>query len=288
MKLRHFTIIWLFILVFMSYEYLVLNRMIKTPSILSPLLCGSLENCKKLSPQSGKPLSYALGWIGFCTMAATNLYIIRKRSLSLQKFGSLQGWMNWHIFFGLLGPTLIVFHSNFKVGGLVSISFWSMVVSFLSGIVGRYFYIQLLQGKMALKKQIDELEAKFDTYEKLQKGRIHHKAMLAAKAGAFSMAGGLQGDELKQSTILSFLGRSVWGEMQLFLFLPPLPWKSGSGSRELRKQLKIWALLRKRLISMHYYQLLFGYWRSFHSPFAIWMYVVAIIHIASSLIFKVH
>lgn len=286
MKLRHFTIIWLFIVAFMSYEYMVLNKVINSPSLLSAILCGRLETCKKLNPDAGKPLSYALGWLGFCIMAATNLYIIRKRSLHLQKLGTLQGWMNWHIFFGLLGPTLVVFHSNFKVGGLVAISFWSMVVSFLSGIVGRYFYMQLLQGKVSLKKSIDDLEARFDAYEKAHKAHMHPKAMIAAKAGAFAMAGGLSGDELKQSSILSFLTRSSIGEFRLFVGLPKLPWNDNS--RALRRSLKQWALLRRRLISMHYYQLMFGYWRSFHSPFAIWMYVVAAIHIASSLIFKVH
>ncbi|MBC7659316.1 MAG: hypothetical protein H7249_06370 [Chitinophagaceae bacterium] len=287
MKLRHFTIIWLLILAFMSYEYMILNKFIRAPSLINFLYCGASVICKKATPQPGKSLSYALGWLGFCVMAATNLYIIRKRALSLQKLGTLQGWMNWHIFFGLLGPTLIVFHCNFKVGGLVAISFWSMVVSFLSGIVGRYLYIQLLQGKVALKKSIEELEEKFDSYEKLVVGqkRMHPKAMLAAKAGAFAMAGGLQGDALKSASVVEFLARSALGEMRMLFVLPRLP--DQHAPRSLRKQLKRWALLRRRLISMHYYQLLFGYWRAFHSPFAIWMYVVAIIHIASSLIFKV-
>ncbi len=285
MNLRRLTILWLVIVAFMSYEYTVLNKKISTPSVLSSMLCGHLEACKKLSPQAGKPLSYALGWLGFCVMAATNLYIIRKRSLSLQKLGKLQVWMDWHIFFGLLGPTLIVFHCNFKVGGLVAISFWSMMVSFLSGIVGRYLYMQLLQGKVVLKKNIDDLEVRFADFEKINKGRIHPQAMLAAKAGAFQMAGGLHGDDLKGGSLLNFLGRSTWGEIQMFLFLPKLPFQGGSTG--LRRELKNWALLRRRLISMHYYQLLFGYWRAFHSPFAIWMYIVAAIHIVSSLIFKV-
>jgi len=285
MNLRRLTILWLVILAFMSYEYLSLNKKISSPSIMNSIACGQLGICKKLSPQAGRPLSYALGWVGFSVMAATNLYIIRKRSMSLQKFGKLQGWMDWHIFFGLLGPTLIVFHCNFKVGGLVAISFWSMMVSFLSGIVGRYLFMQLLQGKVVLKKNIDELETRFDDFEKMNKGRIHPQAMLAAKAGAFAMAGGQQGDELKNGSLINFIARSTWGEIQMFFFLPSVPFQGGG--RGLRKNLKTWALLRRRLISMHYYQLLFGYWRAFHSPFAIWMYVVAVIHIISSLIFKV-
>jgi hypothetical protein len=66
--------------------------------------------------------------------------------------------------------------------------------------------------------------------------------------------------------------------------LPPTPWQEG---RPFRVKLREWALLRRRLLSMHFYQILFGYWRTFHSPFAVWMYIVAVIHIISSLIFKV-
>jgi hypothetical protein len=32
-----------------------------------------------------------------------------------------------HIFFGLVGPALVILHSAFKVQGLVALSFWSMI-----------------------------------------------------------------------------------------------------------------------------------------------------------------
>ena len=287
MKLRHFTMLWLLILTFMSYEYLVLNKVISTPSVLTIIMCGTSEYCKKASPAPGRPISYILGWLGFSIMALTNAYIIRKRLGALQKLGNLQNWLNWHIFFGLLGPTLVLFHCNFKVGGLVAISFWSMVVSFVSGIVGRYFYMQLIEGKLSLKKEIEELDAKFDAFEKSCKGRLHPKAIIAAKAGAFAMAGGLSGDALKRTSVWAFLARSLAGSYRMATGLPRFPLQGGGG-RVLRGQLRSWALLRRRLLAMHYYQILFGYWRTFHTPFAVWMYVVAIIHIISSLIFKVH
>lgn len=287
MKLRHFTILWLLILTFMSYEYMVLNKVLRTPSVFTLLLCGTSEVCKAASPLPGRKISYALGWLGFSIMSLTNLYIIRKKAASLQKLGNLQNWLNWHIFFGLLGPTLILFHCNFRVGGLVSISFWSMVVSFLSGVVGRYFYIQLLHNKIVLKNEIDALETRFEAFEKLTKGRLHPKAIAYAKSDAFAMAGGMSGDLLKTTGVWTFLAHSTIGSIRMAFSLPRFPMKGG-GSVILRKQLRTWALYRRRLISMHYYQILFGYWRTFHTPFAIWMYVVAIIHIISSLIFKVH
>lgn len=271
----------------MSYEYMVLNKVLSTPSVLTMILCGSSEYCKKASPVPGRPISYLLGWLGFSIMALTNVYIIRKRLAVLQKIGNLQNWLNWHIFFGLLGPTLVLFHCNFKVGGLVAISFWSMVVSFVSGVVGRYFYVQLMQNKLSLKKDIETLDARFEAFEKSFQGRLHPKAIVAAKSGAFAMAGGLSGEELKRTSVWAFLARSATGSFRMATALPRFPMQGGGG-RVLREQLRTWALLRRRLVAMHYYQILFGYWRTFHTPFAVWMYVVAVIHIISSLIFKVH
>ncbi len=284
MKMRYLMIFWVLVTVFLSLEYLALHGFVKRDSLLQALLCGRLNLCRKLPPEAGKPLSYALGWLGFCVMALTNLYILRKRMISLQKVGSLQNWLNWHIFFGMLGPTFILFHCDFKVRGLVSISFWSMVVSFLSGIVGRYFYMQLLQGKGLLKQRIEALEKGFDQYQQIAGPKIQGQAMLAAKAYAFAMAGGVQGADLKAIGPIHFLARSILGEVRMAFSLPPTPWPE---SRAFRQKLKEWAILRRRLLSTHYYHILFGYWRSFHTPFAIWMYIVAVIHIASSLVFKV-
>lgn len=40
-------------------------------------------------------------------------------------------------------PILVLFHTTFKFGGIVSIAFWSMVIVVLSGVVGRFLYIRL-------------------------------------------------------------------------------------------------------------------------------------------------
>ncbi|MCX6127535.1 MAG: hypothetical protein NTX25_00555 [Proteobacteria bacterium] len=284
MKLRYLVYLWSLVTIFMLYEYLILHKVLSGQSVISLVSCRYLHYCKPLTPLPGRPLSYALGWLGFGVMALTNAYILRKRLVFIQSWGKLQSWLDWHIFFGMLGPTFILFHCDFKVRGLVSISFWSMVISFLSGIVGRYFYMQLLQAKPMLKSQIDTLEKGFDKYIQHSGNRISQDAMLMAKAHAFAMAGGVQGNQLKELGMAGFIVKSLLGEIRMATSLPPTPWRE---SRPFRIQLKQWAILRRRLLSMHFYQILFGYWRTFHSPFAIWMYVVAVIHIASSLIFRV-
>lgn len=284
--LRILTILWVSIFLYLSFEYAILHGMIKKSSSLEFLLCDSLGFCQKLEHEAGKNLSYWLGWLGFSVMCLTNVYILRKRLPALTKFGKLSTHMDWHIFFGLVGPTFILFHCDFKVGGLVAISFWSMVVSFASGLVGRYFYIQLLQQKHTLKESIETYEAKFNDYLNLTKHQgVKKKHLDFVKSKTFALAcGGIGPSQLNQISMPQFLFHSVLGEINLRTRMPHIPLPAGG---ELKEHLKVWAFLRRKLIFMHYYKILFGYWKTFHTPFAIFMYVVAIIHIISSLVFKV-
>lgn len=285
MLLRILVFLWIALTLVMFWEYAQLNQLVKGPMLLESIFCKDLKWCRRLTPDAGHGLSYTLGWLGFGIMCLTNIYVIRKRVPALHKYGKLQTYLDWHIFFGLLGPTLILFHCNFNVRGLVAISFWSMVISFLSGVIGRYFYLQLLQAKTTLRSTLDIYEQGFDKYLKSKSG-LKKKHMDLAKAHALSMAlGGTGAGQLQGTSLANFLFRSFQGDVRLFLSLPPTPWP---GSRTIRKMLRDWARMRRRLIFMNYYKVIFGYWRTFHTPFAIFMYIVAVIHIISSLIFKVH
>ena len=286
MSLKALTVVWLGISAWLSLEYLSTRGYVPFPGVMLDIQCFLFDSCKRFDPRPGKPISYFFGWLGFSIMALTNLYIIRKRIHALEKLGNLQGWLDWHIFFGLLGPTLILFHCDFKVRGLVGISFWSMVISFASGVVGRYFYLQLMQQKTGLKSALENYDKGFENYVKVSSRGIKMSHMDHAKAMALHQAtGGVSAKELQGMPLLAFLLRSFSGDVNLLFRLPSTPW---GGSRGIRMKLRDWAFMKRKLVFMHYYQILFGYWRTFHTPFAIFMYVVAIIHIISSLIFKVN
>jgi hypothetical protein len=89
-------------------------------------------------------LGHGLGIIGsLLIIIGVFSYIARKRIRSLTRLGILKYWLEFHIFLCTLGPIMVLFHTAFKFGGLVAISFWSMVAVFLSGIIGRFIYIQI-------------------------------------------------------------------------------------------------------------------------------------------------
>ncbi len=108
---------------------------------------------------------YWLGILGASLMALLLLYPARKRARSFRNLGPVRYWFRAHMIFGVLGPVLVIFHSNFELGSLNSrIALFCTIIVALSGIVGRYLYAHLhygLYGKKAslvsLRKDISEM-----------------------------------------------------------------------------------------------------------------------------------
>ena len=112
--------------------------------------------------QSLKPggvWGHGLGIIGsFLMLIGVTTYMIRKRFRAFHRYGRLKYWLEFHIFLCILGPILVLFHTSFKFGGIVAVSFWSMVAVFLSGIIGRFIYIKLARTSDGRELTTSEIE----------------------------------------------------------------------------------------------------------------------------------
>lgn len=286
MKFSGYVTLWVGITALMIYENYLLNQ--------SPANSFSAEIQKtffpnspfNLSPQAGRPISLFLGWSGFGFILLTNFYILRKR-LGFLRIGKLPGWLNFHIFCGLIGPTLIVFHTNFKVRGLVSISFWSMIIVAASGIIGRYFYIQLGKKKHEIEGDARYWDDRFTSLVKQLPLQIPEQNIVATKRAALQMVGGsalARYQSMGQGSVLGALLASLVGDVRMMFALP----KSIAGLPGNSKLiLKEYALTTRKVFFYDFFQQLLGYWHSFHLPFAVFMYLVAVIHIATALLFGV-
>ncbi len=108
--------------------------------------------------QSGT-VGHALGIFGALFMILLLAYSLRKRVGFMRTWGHLDTWLNAHIFLGLAGPALVLFHTVFRFGGLVGLSFWAMAVVVASGIVGRYIYRMIPRSLSGMELGQIELEA---------------------------------------------------------------------------------------------------------------------------------
>lgn len=219
-----------------------------------------------------------LGWIGFGFIILTNLYILRKRIHSFSNLGKLPGWLNFHIFCGLTGPALIIFHSGFKVRGLVAISFWSMIIAVLSGIVGRYIYVQISKMRSDLLREAESINKVLS--EKISSKNLGESDFLEIKKYFLNISGASR----QYSNVADALWKSYLGDIKIFFAKVPL---SFNLSKDEIKLFKTYALISRKANSVDSFNLLMGYWHTFHTPFAIFMYLTAFVHIFAELILKI-
>jgi len=103
-------------------------------------------------------------------------YMARKHLKIFWSWGLLKHWLEFHIFLCTLGTLLVLFHTTFKFGGLVSIGFWSLMIVWFSGLIGRFIYIQIprtIEGRMLsmqeVQERIENLEAEHNDEKLLRK-----------------------------------------------------------------------------------------------------------------------
>lgn len=213
---------------------------------------------------------HGLGIIGTLMITiGVFLYIPAKKYGFLEKFIRLRYLLEFHIFLCTLGPILILFHTTFKFGGVVSVAFWSMVLVVLSGVIGRYIYLQIprsISGREMSRKEIKE--AQEASLESLQELKLKAPALYDRIANYTNPEKGYwarrsyikrEFQQLKKGLFVSELSKQ---EQKAVLI-------------NLRKEMKLQAKI-DRLEQM---QKLFRYWHVAHRPFALIMLIVLIVHV---------
>ncbi|MBL4939774.1 MAG: hypothetical protein JKY16_05795 [Lutibacter sp.] len=210
-----------------------------------------------------------LGVFGtFFILFGVSIYIARKRYNFMVKQLRLKYLLEFHIFLCVLGPILILFHTAFKFGGIVSIAFWSMVAVVLSGVIGRYIYIQIprtIEGRELslgeVKNMKIDLASVFNDKFNLDKIIIDMVISLTSnkenEKNKFTVSG------LRKTLISNNVPRK---ECAMIL-----------------KMVKKEKSLSSKIARLQTMQKLLKYWHVFHLPFAIIMLVIVIIHIIVTL-----
>jgi len=112
--------------------------------------------------EPGSETGYNIGLAGGLIILSLLLYPLRKRVRALASLGRMESWFRYHMFMGIGGPVLILFHSTFKVGSINgSIALFAMLLVALSGVVGRFVYRHIHRGMYGREMTLAELEAEF-------------------------------------------------------------------------------------------------------------------------------
>jgi hypothetical protein len=111
-----------------------------------------------ITPQRG--LGYWLGIIGGSLMLILLIYSARKRFMWLHWMGGIPAWFQFHMVLGVVGPILILFHANFRLGATNSnVALFSMLLVAGSGVIGRYIYTRLHANLDGHEDTLEQLKA---------------------------------------------------------------------------------------------------------------------------------
>ena len=252
----------------------------------------------KVDFRPGSELAINFGYAGTFIMISGLAYVWRRRLGFMRNWGSLRAWFDWHVMTGVIGPTFILMHSAAKLDNWVSLAFWSMVLTVLSGLLGRYLTTELPD--MASTALVETLEVD----RKLSLLRTQHPGVRVADgwfegyrrtvANWDKRLGGAKNKEGKREKKPTFLGavatflwvvkddalrgrrlRSLDKALKLSV--------RGDGARKVRKDaVKLamrLALLERRRVLLPRLEPLFSQWKAVHIPMSVILTVIAGIHI---------
>ncbi|MCB0663293.1 MAG: hypothetical protein KDC24_11170 [Saprospiraceae bacterium] len=226
---------------------------------------------------------HGLGIVGtILIIIGVSIYILKKRYGWWEKWGRLKYWLEFHIFLCTLGPIMILFHTAFKFGGIVSVSFWSMVAVVASGVIGRFIYIQIprtIEGRELSLSEVKDMKVGVEETLRNDYQLAEDTRNLVTAATSSVEKGG---------NLLGRIWTKYWSDKKT-LSKVRRDLKANNVNRERAKEvvglLKNEISLSNKIARLQTMQNLFKYWHVAHLPFAVIMLIIMVIHVGVTLAF---
>ena len=236
------------------------------------------------TPDEG--LGYYIGMTGGIMMLLAMCYTLFKYVPALRTKAVMKNWLTIHLFFGIVGPFLVMFHSTFQIGSLNGgIALISMGLVFVSGVIGRFLYSKThfyLGGKKARVKDLKEVL------------KLAGRTIKSERLETFSESVLSHRDTLPSAVweLMSFGWRSRWLYFRLTSDLHHhlLPMAKQNGwnyrtvrqkKREFKRQLREYILMLKKVALYHVYERFFSFWRNAHVPLLYLLLMSGIVHVVA-------
>ncbi len=216
-------------------------------------------------------------------IAGVGSYSIRKRIPWLRNLGTLHHWLQVHVFLCTIGPFLVLLHTTFRFGGIVSIAFWSMTAVAISGLFGRFVYAHIPRTIHGQSVTLDAVRA---AQEDLQRrireawsGEADVLALLKRPRRApprsvlVALVLAMRYDLSRRFTLRRLRHR---------LDRSRLPANMQS---ELLTAVRAELAVEQQMLLLQPFQRLFHWWHVFHLPLTGVMFVVLTVHVAVAIMF---
>lgn len=239
-----------------------------------------------LSAESGA--GYVLGIVGGSLMLILLLYPLSKRIRMLSRLLPIRYWFGIHMLLGVLGPVLILFHSNFQLGSMNSnIALFSMLIVAGSGIIGRYIYTRIHRGLYGARLSLADL-------------KNETRGNQVAISRVYKLDGQLEsGFEAMETAALQHytgIAASFWRMIRLGITSRGLQKKAarllrtreredaqytGAERKQMLLSIRHYTKTLRKTAGFQLYERLFSLWHILHLPLFFMMIITAVIHIVA-------
>ena len=243
----------------------------------------------------GSDPGYYMGLTGSILMALLLLYPLRKRVHFLQRAGELRHWFKLHMFLGIAGPVLVIYHSTMKVGSLnAAVAFYSMLVVAGSGIIGRFIYTKIHHGLYGRQATLRERQERLGLAGESVKSKFHFAPRIEERLKSLeAYATDQTRPELlgvRRFVALAVRTRYVYWrsmrEVRRRLSRAAVergwaPHKRAYRIRLARRMLKGYLRELQEVAQFRTYERLFSLWHVLHVPFVFMLVFSAIVHVVA-------
>ena len=241
----------------------------------------------------GSAPGYYMGLVGSIMMALLLLYPLRKRLRILQRAAELRHWFKLHMFLGIAGPVLVIYHSTMKIASLnAAVAFFSMLIVAGSGIIGRFIYTKIHHGLYGRQATLRERQEHLGLSGESVKSKFHFAPSVEQRLRSLEAYAtdqtrlGLLG--LRRFVALAVRTRYVhWKSMRevrqiLSRAAAERGWQREERARRIRvarKMLRAYLRELQEVAQFRTYERLFALWHVLHVPFVFMLVFSAIVHV---------
>jgi hypothetical protein len=237
------------------------------------------------TPGGSDPIGHVMGIVGMTMMLMTEtLYTFRKRLRWFQA-GRLRAWLSFHIFTGIVGPTLVLMHSAFEFNGLAGLSMLFTLLVVASGFVGRYLYTAIPRSRAGAELTLSEVTAQeVEVQQQIDRLTAQH----SVRVDAVLRADAAHQSDTQQSTIGSVLIRG-WRDWQyrrdVNRQLRQLDRTERLAAKELTRVLRRRRELERQISTLQAAHRLMSTWHTIHVPMGVTLFLSAFLHVIGTLYF---
>lgn len=253
------------------------------PYYLRPM-AGRVRSPWHLWLKSSGYIGQSAGLLALALFLFLWLYPLRKKFRWLAFTGAVARWLDAHVLAALALPLLVAVHAAWRFTGVIGLGFWSMMLVWVSGIVGRYIYARIPRGKAGVELTLDEITRRramlldqIALQSSLDRATVEQILAPAPMPGRLGVWG-----TLKRMVADDFARRRAERRLRK-------AWEARGPRRRTADRAIIRSVLRlarqeialaQQMRMLDATQAVFRYWHVLHRPVAIAALVAVLVHVA--------